>query len=110
MRAVPEEDVRRGRFRVHRDAGFREDGEDSVAGDARRRAGASLCGGNGDGDAGAEFGGDDVPVEGTEGAGSDRGASGSVVFEGASVGGNVQRHAQEGREERQGEPTRPLLG
>ena len=81
---------RQRRLRVHRDARLRARLPDSDPGAARRRPAASLRGGDGGGDAGAQLAGQHVSVEGRAGEDSAGGASYQDVPEGqpAGDGGN----------------------
>ena len=69
----------RSRFRLHGDARFRAPVPDAGADPARRYPGASLCGRDGERDAGAERGSQPVSVEGAERAGPARGAPDPIV-------------------------------
>ena len=79
------------RFRLHGDARFRAPVPDAGADPARRHPGASLCGRDGERDAGAERGSEPVSVEGAEGAGAARGAPDPVVPARAPAGAVVRR-------------------
>ena len=85
-------------LRVHGDARFRTPVPDAGADPAGRYPGASLCRGDGVGDAGAESRSQHLPVEGAQGEGAAGGAPDPVVPPCASacvdLRGNINRHAR----------------
>src|SRR5262249_55069524 len=88
---IPDQDVsHQPRLRVHGDARFRPQLPDAGADPARRHPGASLCGCDGGRDASAERRGEHVPVEGTEGADSARGAADPLLTPRTPARGGVK--------------------